>query len=414
MSERLASSVGKTRPYSVTFEVSDELLEEVSRGEWSAPVQFRFEQRDTGEWDLVFRTWDYRGPRLIVRPMLTTDQATDLFLGDLTRRGYSKRTVDTYRRILDKLCDRLPDDLDVAKITIDDCRRFLDLWNGKAAGTRAHVFSVISSFFVWLYKTEKIKRNPIDRLDGRAGCPPRTSTSRRLVGRRAGAAQGARYSTRRPSRRASLGRTPSRSPIVAYMGPRRRAAALLRLTDYDRDRQRIKFHEKGGKVIWKPVPHELARLIDQAIADGAIVKPDGYLIPANAALRATGERDDRVVWRLVKDVAKQAGVNAHVHSLRAAFAVFYLEQNPGNIESLKELMGHRSLTTTQIYLRKLNRGTAMERVRDLNWNPSSSATSSSSPLARDAARSSPTAASARRRCSSNGRGSSPSTPAATS
>jgi hypothetical protein len=60
MSERLASSVGKTRPYSVTFEVSDELLEEVSRGEWSAPVQFRFEQRDTGEWDLVFRTWDYR------------------------------------------------------------------------------------------------------------------------------------------------------------------------------------------------------------------------------------------------------------------------------------------------------------------------------------------------------------------
>lgn len=61
MSEPLvASSVGKTRPYSITFEVSDSLLEEVRRGEWSGPVQFRFEQRDNGDWDLVFRTWDYR------------------------------------------------------------------------------------------------------------------------------------------------------------------------------------------------------------------------------------------------------------------------------------------------------------------------------------------------------------------
>jgi hypothetical protein len=40
------------------------------------------------------------GPRLMVRPMLTTSRAADLFLGDLEGRGYSKRSVDTYRRIL--------------------------------------------------------------------------------------------------------------------------------------------------------------------------------------------------------------------------------------------------------------------------------------------------------------------------
>jgi hypothetical protein len=44
---------------------------------------------------------------VIVRPMLTTDRAIDLFLGDLARRG-SERTRATYSRILDKLCDRLP------------------------------------------------------------------------------------------------------------------------------------------------------------------------------------------------------------------------------------------------------------------------------------------------------------------
>ncbi len=30
-------------------------------------------------------------------------------------------------------------------------------------------------------------------------------------------------------------------------------------------------------------------------------------------------------------------------------------------------MGHRSVATTQVYLRKLDRQRAMERVRDLSW-----------------------------------------------
>jgi site-specific recombinase XerD len=307
------------------------------------------------EWEV-----DEQGPRLIVRPMLTADLATDLFLGDLQRRGCSKRTVDTYRRHLDKLCDRLPRDLDVAKITEDDCRRFLDYWNQKAPGTRAHAFSVMSSFFKWLYKAQKIKRNPMDRMDRPRRLPAEdlnvVTISNDDVRALLAAAQGW------PQKLAVA--------VVAYMGPRRRAAALLRLKDYDRARGRIRFYEKGGKVIWKPVPHELARMLDAAIADGAIADADDYLIPSSGTLVRNGDRDDRVVWRLVKDAAARANVNAHVHSLRAAFAVFYLESHPGDIEGLKELMGHRSLATTQIYLRKLNRGQAMERVRDLNWNPS--------------------------------------------
>ena len=98
----------------------------------------------------------------------------------------------------------------------------------------------------------------------------------------------------------------------------------------DRLHGRLRFHEKGSKVIWKPVPDELRSLLEAAIADGAIVEGD-------------------------------------VHALRAAFAVFYLERHPGDVEALKELMGHRSIATTQVYLRKLDRQRAMERVRDLSW-----------------------------------------------
>lgn len=295
-------------------------------------------------------------PNINVRPMLTTAHATDLFLGDLTRRGYSVRTITTYRRILDKLCDRLPDDQDVSKITVDDCRRFLNGWNGKAAGTRSHTFAVLSSFFGYLYVTEKIRRNPLDRLERPKRIPAEdldvTTVSTGDVRKLLTAAESW-------PEKLAIG-------ILVYMGPRRHAAALLRLADYDRDRRRLRFREKGAKVIWKPVPVELARLLDSAIAAGAITD-DGYLIPNEAPTTRRGDRDDRIIWRLVKKVADRAGVEAHVHALRASFAVFYLEQNPGAIESLKELMGHRSLITTQGYLRRLDRGAAMESVRSLDW-----------------------------------------------
>ena len=115
------------------------------------------------------------------------------------------------------------------------------------------------------------------------------------------------------------------------------------------------------------MPHQLAQLLEAAIAAGVYDDKDEYLIPSISAPRRTGERDDRIIWRTVREVAERAGVKAHTHSLRAAFAVFYLETNPGEVESLKELLGHRSILTTQVYLRRLDRGVAMERVRTLSW-----------------------------------------------
>jgi len=84
------------------------------------------------------------------------------------------------------------------------------------------------------------------------------------------------------------------------------------------------------------------------------------LLQRLAATRPDGRRDP--------ELRGSAGLpHAHVHSIRAAFAVRFLETHPGDLEALQPLMGHDRLETTAVYLRRLNRVRAMERVRDLSW-----------------------------------------------
>jgi len=51
---------------------------------------------------------------------------------------------------------------------------------------------------------------------------------------------------------------------VCYLGPRRKAAALLRRGDLDLDKGLVRFRENGGKVIVKPLPDELRAIYLEA------------------------------------------------------------------------------------------------------------------------------------------------------
>jgi integrase/recombinase XerD len=286
----------------------------------------------------------------------------DDFIGEIARRGRTLETRRKYRIILNYLYDAVHGK-PVDQITAADCRKFLDRWIDKSPSTLATNISTLKTFFQFLEEQEIITTNPMAKIRR----PPKKRPEDLNV------VTVSEDDVRKMFDAVESWQELLCLAVLCYLGPRRRAASMLRWRDVDLEQGTARFYEKGGKVIVKPIPDELRDILGAANAHPEVPSDgDDYVIPNFQPSRVTrAERKPDIIYATVRRIAARAGVRAHAHSLRAAFAVRYLETHPGDIEALQALMGHTRSDTTQVYLRKLNRERAMERVRNLSWGSES-------------------------------------------
>jgi integrase/recombinase XerD len=142
--------------------------------------------------------------------------------------------------------------------------------------------------------------------------------------------------------------------LLYSTGSRISEAVGLDVDDIDTQARSVLLHGKGGKQRLVPVGRPAVQALDAYLVRG---RPElarrgrGAFVAPGIFLNARGGRLSRQsAWQVLQDAAERAGITAGVspHMLRHSFATHLLEGG-ADVRVVQELLGHASVTTTQIY-----------------------------------------------------------------
>jgi len=273
--------------------------------------------------------------------------ALALFDGDLQRRGAAEKTRRAYGFDLGHFalwCTR--QDVVPEEVTVRFLRRYAAVLseNRSAATTVARKLAALRAFYRTLREHGRVEQNPADLLPA----PKRPRTLPRVL---------------KPGEIAALlDGIPSSTPLdlrdralfeLAYSsGLRAEELVNLDVVAIDHDAEQVRIEGKGSKTRFVPVGEPALRAIDRYLAEGrgALERGDGqqalFLSKSGRRLSTSDIRRRLLVW--ARRAAQQGGV--HPHALRHSFATHLLDGG-ADLRAIQELLGHASISTTQVYTR---------------------------------------------------------------
>jgi integrase/recombinase XerC len=256
------------------------------------------------------------------------------------QRRLSPATLANYRRALDALLD-LGAGKPLEALEPADIRRYVAVLHSKGLAPRslALALSAWRGCFRWLVRHRGWRSNPV--LGIRAPRAPRPLPKALSVE----AAQ--RLLDTRESNDPLLLRDQAMFELLYSSGLRVGELVALNLSD-DPAQGEVTVTGKGAKTRTVPVGAKAREALKAWLS-----ARDGIAAPAETAL-FVGGRGKRIapgaVWRRLRGWAQRLGLaeRVHPHMLRHSFAS-HLLQSSQDLRAVQELLGHASISTTQVY-----------------------------------------------------------------
>jgi site-specific recombinase XerD len=274
-------------------------------------------------------------------------EALALFESDLRRRGAAEKTRRAYAIDLGQFAAWCAaQSLDPVEVTPRTLRRYAATLSDRraVATTVARKLAALRAFYRALREHGEIAQNPADLIPA----PKRPRSLPRVL---------------RPDEMAAvLDRIPASTPLelrdralfeVAYAsGLRAEELVTLGVGAVAFDDEELRVEGKGGKTrivpVGEPALKALARYLERARP--ALQNGDGgaalFLSKSGRRLSTSDVRRRLRAWTRHAEV--QGGVSPH--TLRHSFATHLLEGG-ADLRAIQELLGHASISTTQIYTR---------------------------------------------------------------
>lgn len=260
--------------------------------------------------------------------------------------GLADNTITAYRRDLEYLLEMLfrLGVFESNRVTHDHLTDFIaqQRASGRGPKTVARRISALRMFFRFLSVESDLADDPSKYLD-----PPRAGRS--LPG--CLSTEDVECLLQAPTGQSALRQRDRALLHTLYAtGARVSEVCSLTMSRVNLNARFLNVRGKGSRERVVPIGARAIERIQDYLNAG---RPELMKQPTDLVyLSKSGRRLSRTrVWELVKDYAVAAGIEpsrVHPHTLRHCFATHMLE-NGADIRSVQEMLGHVSISTTQIY-----------------------------------------------------------------
>ena len=265
-------------------------------------------------------------------------------------RGHSENTVAGYLHDIRLLIDFLEErSFDVKRVEEEQLHEFLASLHDLGIGARsqARIIAGIRSFFKYLQLSGLIKVNPAELLDA----PKLTLHLPEVLS----VEEIDAMINAIPREKEEALRNEAIIEMLYGSGLRVSELTGLRISRLNSEEGFLLVEGKGNKQRLVPVSPRAVALIKEWLHQRERLD----VAPADSDilfLNRRGRRLSRVmIFYIVRDLAERAGIKRTIspHTLRHSFATHLLEGG-ANLRGIQELLGHESVTTTELYVH-LNR-----------------------------------------------------------